>query len=203
MDTDDNPWDDNPAALPDTEWARLSSDFVNAGYREGITAGKEGALQAGFDDGFAHTGAPLGRDIGLLRGAVAALHAFLASARPLPPASGAQDGAEGAGREAWREEARAIAAGLGAVRFSDIAPRDEEAEAHAREHLAADADEGADVPEEVQAARDVESLEDMMARMGAGAAAPPAGRPTMEDVARLEERLRVLAGAMGLAVPSR
>jgi hypothetical protein len=37
------------------------------GYREGITAGKESALQEGFDTGFASVGAPLGRDIGFIR----------------------------------------------------------------------------------------------------------------------------------------
>jgi len=59
---------DTQATAADREWNKLSSDFMNAGYREGITAGKESALQEGFDDGFASVGAPLGRQVGTLRG---------------------------------------------------------------------------------------------------------------------------------------
>ncbi|KAI0315889.1 hypothetical protein OF83DRAFT_1164597 [Amylostereum chailletii] len=49
----ESPWDENPGNIQDAEWQKLSDDFTNAGYREGITAGKEGALQEGFDAGFA------------------------------------------------------------------------------------------------------------------------------------------------------
>ena len=47
--------------------------WVQTGYREGITAGKTSTLQGGFDQGFNEVGALLGRQVGLLRGQVAAL----------------------------------------------------------------------------------------------------------------------------------
>ncbi|OBZ68798.1 hypothetical protein A0H81_11369 [Grifola frondosa] len=42
-------WNEDPKALQDSEWAKLSSDFTN----RRLTAGKESALQQGFDEGFA------------------------------------------------------------------------------------------------------------------------------------------------------
>ncbi|KAG8714075.1 hypothetical protein FRC09_018034, partial [Ceratobasidium sp. 395] len=63
---DDGP--DPQTTVADREWNKLSNDFMTAGYREGITAGKESALQEGFDDGFASVGASLGRQLGVLRG---------------------------------------------------------------------------------------------------------------------------------------
>lgn len=97
-----------------------------AGYREGITAGKESTLQAGFDAGYAQVGVPLGREIGLLRGTAAAFMSFIDS--PRSPHSAET-------RTFVREELRGIIATLSTIRFPDIAPRDLEAEAHAREHL--------------------------------------------------------------------
>ncbi|KAF7345106.1 Yae1-N domain-containing protein [Mycena venus] len=77
----DSPWDEEATqeTSRDIEWSKISSEFTNVGYREGITAGKESALQEGFDTGFAGVGAPLGRDIGFLRGMSSALVAFLNS----------------------------------------------------------------------------------------------------------------------------
>jgi len=46
---------------------------VQAGYREGVTAGKTSALQEGFDAGFAESGVPLGRQVGHARGMATAL----------------------------------------------------------------------------------------------------------------------------------
>jgi hypothetical protein len=190
MDLDDSPWGDNDKSLQDAEWSKLSSDFVNAGYREGITAGKEAALQQGFDEGFAHTGAPIGRQLGLLRGFSAALVVFLSSARAdtTPPA--------------LLDEARAISLALSDVRFSDVAPPDPQAEEHAREHLKSAED--VVTSEELREKRDMESLEDMMNRMGAGQVSTEdkRGRPTMEDVQKLEGRLVQLAQAVGLSLPS-
>ncbi|TFY74295.1 hypothetical protein EWM64_g9718 [Hericium alpestre] len=83
----ESPWEDDTTAVPqahEAEWAKLSSDFTNSGYREGITAGKEDALQEGFDAGFAEVGVPLGQELGLLRGLASALQSFLA---PMPPTS--------------------------------------------------------------------------------------------------------------------
>lgn len=176
-----------------------------AGYREGITAGKESALQEGFDDGFASTGAPLGRELGILRGLCSALLAFLSRSSPsTPPLSPLSPDIP-----ALIDDVRAIAAQLAEVRLSDIAPPDAQAVAHAREHLAdaamavdsADDDEAdpAALNEDIRDKRDMEGLEDLMARMGAGttAAAAPA-RPTPQDVTRLRERLLGIARGLGL-----
>ncbi|KIP08018.1 hypothetical protein PHLGIDRAFT_393337 [Phlebiopsis gigantea 11061_1 CR5-6] len=192
MDTDDSPWEDNATNVRDSEWSKISSDFLNAGYREGITAGKESALQAGFDEGFAETGAPIGRSIGLMRGYISSIIAFLSSGRSLP--SGVDAGQ-------LLGEARAISGALGDVRFSDIAPPDLEAEMHAREHLGEDA---ADVvtSEELQEKKDMESLEDLMNRMGAGSSSRgQEKRATMDDVKSLQTRLSVLAQTLGLSLP--
>jgi hypothetical protein len=163
------------------------------GYREGITAGKESALQEGFDAGFALVGAPLGRDLGFLRGMASALVAFLGS--------GACQHAE---KGSLLAEARAIAAALGAVRFSDIVPRDLEAEEHARQHLADSED--ADImememegSENLAEKRKMEKLEDMFSQLAAGAGAEKT-RPTVDDVRVLEARLQALNARLALAV---
>ncbi|KAI0797255.1 hypothetical protein BC629DRAFT_1258943, partial [Irpex lacteus] len=122
----DSPWDDNVQTVKVSEWSKISSDFMNVGYREGITAGKETHLQQGFDDGFANTGAPLGRQIGLLRGFASALFSFLKSATC---------GVEQSEQHNLLLEARNISAELNDIRFSDIVPPDLEAEQHEREHL--------------------------------------------------------------------
>ncbi|TFK48675.1 hypothetical protein OE88DRAFT_1663737 [Heliocybe sulcata] len=179
----ESPWDESPSDSKhneDAQWTRLENEFTTAGYREGITAGKEAALQQGFDAGFAHI-VPLGRSIGMLRGLSSALLAFLADQPEL------------------LDEAKAISTQLARIRFSDVNPRDEEAEQHALEHLA-DGEDG--VETEMQGGeggaerRGMEALEDMMAGMGGGG--DSAGRPTVEDVARLRERLERLARGMGL-----
>ena len=192
MDLDDSPWEENATTVRDSEWSKISSDFLNAGYREGITAGKESALQAGFDEGFAETGAPIGRSIGLMRGYISSIISFLSSGRSLS-----------AGVEASQllGEARAISASLGEIRFSDIAPPDLEAERHAREHLEEDAGDVV-TSDELQAKKDMESLEDLMTRMGAGSSSRgQEKRPTMDDVKNLETRISALAQILGLSLP--
>lgn len=134
---------------------------------------------------------------------MSALLALLTSKMPLPVPP---DAAQAIDREALTYEARAIAASLNDVRFSDIAPPDLEAEQHAREHLEAaddDNDDGVDMGEEVGEQRKIESLEDAMARMGAGtiSAEEKKGRPTMQDVVHLTSRLRALADALGVPLP--
>lgn len=172
-----------------------------AGYREGITAGKEAHLQQGFDEGFAQTGAPLGREIGLLRGAAAALLSLLTSQRPLPAAG---DATIPPNRDALIQDARAIVSELNDIRFSDIAPPDLEAEQHAREHLegtnADDREMEIDLGEEVTQKRRIESLEDAMARMGAGSVSADErkSRPTPEDVVKLTARLKSLSEKLGI-----
>ncbi|KII90576.1 hypothetical protein PLICRDRAFT_106317 [Plicaturopsis crispa FD-325 SS-3] len=170
-DFEDSPWADDAdtdvVLETDASWAKISSEFTNAGYREGITAGKESALQEGFDDAFARVGAPIGRELGLLRGYASAAISYLNST------SGAAEQVA---------EARSIGAALSAVRFSDIAPRDREAEAHAREHL--ETDDGEPDDARVGAA-------DLLAEIDES-------KPRDEDLKKLKERLEVLCRGIGL-----
>ncbi|KAJ6526577.1 hypothetical protein DFH09DRAFT_1187530 [Mycena vulgaris] len=189
----DSPWDDeaNQETSRDIEWTKISSEFTNVGYREGITAGKESALQEGFDTGFAGVGAPLGRDLGFLRGVSSALVAFLNSSV-----------CHHVEKDSMLVEAREIAAGLAVVRFTDVVPRDLEAEEHALQHLADSEDPGMDENEELSEKRKMEGLEDMLSRLTAGAPNPDTDktRPTIEDVRILESRLQILSARLGLAV---
>ncbi|KAL1695591.1 hypothetical protein GGG16DRAFT_109253 [Schizophyllum commune] len=188
----DSPWDEvaDPATTRDAEWAKLSSDFTNAGYREGITAGKESALQEGFDSGFADVGAPLGRELGLLRGMASALLSFLSSQ------------AANAENERATEEVRDISRQLAHIRLTDIAPRDLEAEAHAKEHLQLEEDEDLVMDDELVEKRKMEALEDQLARLTSGAIGGGSGeaRPTIDDVRQLKGRLDNLSGLLGLTV---
>jgi hypothetical protein len=206
---EDSPWTETESSAghayaSDSQWAKMSDDFTNvtctssamlfrhscrsqAGYREGITAGKEAAAQEGFDAGFALVGAPLGHEIGLLRGTAAALLAFL-SASPAHSASNLQ-------------EAQSISAGLSAVRFSDIEPRDLEAEAHAREHLAATgtADEDMEIVDgPLKDKADAEMLEDMLGALSTSGSSASQKRPTMDDVRALRSRLEALCQTVGI-----
>lgn len=195
----DSPWDENPSSgfSADAEWAKISNEFTNAsivfikylilrvkcslqtGYREGITAGKESALQEGFDDGFARVGAPLGRELGILRGVASAILSFLSMQTPETP-----------DQEAALAEAREINTQLGNIRFTDIAPRDLEAEEHARQHLEEDGEE-MEVAEEIVEKRKMEKLEEMMDKLTPGSSNGQAlsGRPTIENVKALQDRL--------------
>ena len=156
QDIDESPWDDSPSGgthAAEAEWTRLSTGFQNvsppltlppfsapilknesqAGYREGITAGKESALQEGFDTGFAQTGGPLGRELGLLRGVANTLLHHLSRTRTQQ-----HDDEKSHVVETSKQNAslREIIDALAAVRFADLAPpppsshvHDEEAEA--------------------------------------------------------------------------
>ncbi|KAI0826872.1 hypothetical protein BC628DRAFT_1319549 [Trametes gibbosa] len=197
---DESFWSSDPKVLQDSEWTKISNEFTNAGYREGITAGKESALQAGFDEGFADTGAPLGRELGTLRGLCSALISFLDRTLDAPGS-----------KEATLAEVRDIAAQLANVRFSDIVPPDLEALAHAREHLgaptqrdndedAADIVDPANLNEEIKERRDIEGLEDLMAQMNASdeSGGVAQARPRAGDVVLLKERILKIAHGLGL-----
>ncbi|KAJ3894484.1 hypothetical protein GG344DRAFT_41010 [Lentinula edodes] len=189
----DSPWDEEagPDALRDTEWSKISSEFTTTGYREGITAGKESALQEGFDTGFATIGTPIGREVGMLRGMVSALLASINGSENLP---------EG---ESMLTEAQSIASQLSKIRFSEIAPRDLEAEAHAREHFEMDEeDAGMEESEELAEKRQMEGLEDMLKRLNSGGVdTDPADQYkkfTLEDVQALRQRIISLCTMIGI-----
>ncbi|KIK64915.1 hypothetical protein GYMLUDRAFT_160114 [Collybiopsis luxurians FD-317 M1] len=188
----DSPWDEDaaPDAHRDAEWSRISEEFTTArqtGYREGITAGKESALQEGFDSGFANVGAPIGREIGILRGMISALLASLNGGMRV------QD-------EALLAEAQSISSQLSKIRFSEVAPRDLEAEAHAREHLGED--DEMEENEELAEKRKMEGLEDMLNRMSAGVDPAPTEEPklTMEDVQKLKTRILSVCATIGVNI---
>ncbi|TFK29188.1 hypothetical protein FA15DRAFT_664511 [Coprinopsis marcescibilis] len=190
----DSPWNDDlvdDSHRREVEWDNISSNFTNAGYREGITTGKEEALQEGFDSGFEVTGAPLGRQVGRARGMAAALLALLS------------DGSNPFDEELVAE-AREIASHLGTIRFSDIVPPDLEAEEHARQHRLAEGEE-MDVNEDIQAKRDVEGLEDLVFRMGTSEVTGKRrkeARPTMEDFNSLVLRMNNITEHLELEVHS-
>ncbi|KAH7885099.1 hypothetical protein F5I97DRAFT_1882473 [Phlebopus sp. FC_14] len=189
MERVDSPWEEDPQAecASEAHWSKISAEFTNSGYREGIIAGKEASLQDGFNAGFADVGVPLGRELGNLRGMVSALMSFLAARNPDP-------GSLELGN------ARDISSKLSHIRFSDIAPRDLEAERHAREHLDTD-DPSLPESDELAEKRGMEGLEDMLSQLSAGTAGEiPQGRPTMADVTVLRQRLRALTGALGLNI---
>ncbi|KAI0458540.1 hypothetical protein F5B21DRAFT_435770 [Xylaria acuta] len=68
---------------------RLRSQHNTVGYREGITAGKAGSIQAGFDQGFA-LGANIGMRAGRILGLLEGISAALAEAGPADEALRAQ-----------------------------------------------------------------------------------------------------------------
>jgi hypothetical protein len=105
------------------------------------------------------------------------------------------------------QEIRAISAQLSDIRFTDIVPRDLEAEAHAREHLSNEGDlpvnsldeDGVVQDEETVEKRKIEQLEDMMSSFGTN---PTPGsnlpRPGPEDVKAMRVRLLQVARTLGL-----
>ena len=105
----------------------MQHTYRQAGYREGITAGKESALQKGFDDGFARIGAPLGREIGMLRGAANAAIWLISKWASSP-------GADPAVYMPREREVHTILCELADIGLEDLAPRDVQAEEHAEEH---------------------------------------------------------------------
>jgi Essential protein Yae1, N terminal len=203
----DSPWDESDDNLKDVEWSRISSKFTNvsslillkrifydivrrsqkAGYREGISAGKEAALQEGFDGGFADTGVPIGRELGILRGMSSAILALLRSSIAVNE------------KESIQADAQEISSQLSRIRFSDIMPRDLEAEEHARQHLEEDGVE-IDVHEKIAATRDMEGIEDMLANLSAGTNITGTTRPSVDDVHILKGRLKVLSDRLNLQV---
>ena len=150
---------------------------MQAGYREGISAGRASTVQAGFDEGYSVHGAPLGRELGQLRGLANGLLVLLTSTTlPLPQASSWVPGASGNSKDAAVEAARDLVRRLGKLRIQDVAPPDEEAERHAREH-----GEDALLPPELQEKREMESLEDGLEGIlsSGGARQAPDGRLEM------------------------
>ncbi|KAI0277144.1 hypothetical protein BGY98DRAFT_1097683 [Russula aff. rugulosa BPL654] len=193
QDIDESPWDDSPLGggmthVAEAEWTRLSSSFQNAGYREGITAGKEGALQEGFDTGFAQTGGPVGRELGLLRGVASALLLHLSRTRTQHEHDDEKPHAEPGASENVRE----IVDALAAVQFADIVPPlDDEAEGHT--HCAEDLKSGRDDDVGGEGEEETSPSSRSAARLGSVSR-------TIEDVRALRVKLETLLCESGLNI---
>ncbi|SOV06757.1 uncharacterized protein UDID_05619 [Ustilago sp. UG-2017a] len=143
-------------AMGERDSAKVEAQFHDTGYREGITAGKLSTLQQGFDTGFNEVGALLGRQLGQLRGQVAAF-LFLTST-PIPDSTSTSAGNTCRARrvamppsagsalpllkhpqlEQARPELEELAKELDGVTLGKIAEPDYEALEHEREHAAQD-----------------------------------------------------------------
>ena len=198
-----------PKCKPPLNFPPLTSSTTNnvldksqAGYREGITSGKEGALQEGFDTGFAQTGGPFGRELGLLRGVASALLLHLSRTRTRTGSrTQHEDGephAESESETGTSTNVRGIVDALAAVRIVDIAPppppplHEGEAEGHAHTHCVEeskgggrDDDDGGRKGEEPRSPRSA----------GLGSVVT-----TIEDVRALRVRLQTLLCESGLKI---
>jgi hypothetical protein len=175
---------------------------AQAGYRDGITAGKNARLQAGFDQGF-ELAAPYARQVGALRGIAASLLSLLtvptANATKnaghilqaaFPPSD---ESSVSSKRDAVVAELRELVTALGRLDANKVLPPDEEAEAHAREH------EDESISEVLRERREMREMEALMSGLGgqdgAGAKKELSGA---EAVAECQRRLAQVLAAFGL-----
>ena len=167
---------------------------MKAGYREGISAGRLSTMQNGFDQGYA-VGAPLGRQVGELRGVAASLLAYLTSSTSTGKSAAAtissQNIVDDTARKEVVEKTRDLIRRLGKLRLKDLAPRDHEAEQHAIDH-----GEELQVPQDLQDKRDMEALEDSM--NGLGGSKTQQHAPKLEELQACRAELRELLNAVGL-----
>jgi len=209
IDALDEVWDANDE-VTSQEWSKMDEDFSNvshghldtklslkvvqAGYREGITAGKESALQQGFDDGFANVGAPLGREIGVLRGTASAAMSFLSSSL-----SRVGVHPETVVFERCKGEVRNIADGLARIHLADLAPRDLHAEEHARERMENET-AGEALIKVGPSANGSDPVRAVEYRLAALDGEVSASRPAVEELKRLRVRLSNVLGEVGLDI---
>ncbi|KAF8333436.1 uncharacterized protein EI90DRAFT_2994337 [Cantharellus anzutake] len=159
------------------EWDQLEESFINAGYREGITDGKEAALQEGFDQGYALHGVPIGREIGRLRGLASALLVFLKKEKsnvdawvpPLEHRPGPSD---------ILNEVQLLVQSFQQISLSALLPPDTKAILHAKEH-------------EVGTARGSVDLDQLAADQG------QIMETTRQEVNQLRERLCAIITQLG------
>ncbi|KZV98857.1 hypothetical protein EXIGLDRAFT_831861 [Exidia glandulosa HHB12029] len=152
----------------DREWNKLQNEFTNAGFREGAIAGKEAALQDGFDHGF-DTGAPVGRSLGVLRGYAAAALAIVTKDATL---------------QALEPDLRDIIAQLSNVRLHELV-KDEPAVTTSSAHPHSDL-----LGSERSEVREMDELEAALGQLGSA-------RPA-EGIDGLRARLQVLLSQLGL-----
>lgn len=112
----------------------LASCYIQVGYREGITEGKEAKLQQGFDEGFAAS-VPTSRRIGRLRGQA---HSFLAYLKALQTSTSSTSTSSSSQNTALVrslfQETSHLLSSLSNIKRQDLFPPDLEAKAHAKTH---------------------------------------------------------------------
>ncbi|GAA5994096.1 Yae1p [Rhodotorula paludigena] len=191
------PLDASSGQISQQEWDKLSSRYSDAGYRDGITAGKNARLQAGFDQGFA-LAAPYARELGTLRGIAATLLSLLTvpSANATRHAGALLSAVSPETKERAVAELRELVTALGHLDAVKVLPVDEEAEQHAREHE----DEG--ISEVMRERREMREMEALMSGLGGSSVAEKdvqSGQRAAAECRRwLEDVLRVfgLEGAL-------
>ncbi|GAA5955144.1 hypothetical protein JCM3765_003207 [Sporobolomyces pararoseus] len=185
--------------ISEQEWDKLSSRFSDAGYRDGITAGKNSKLQTGFDQGFA-IAAPFARELGSLRGIAASLLSLLTTASGAKHASTLLESLEqssvggSVSKDSLVTELREIVNALGKLDANKILPIDKEAEEHAKSHE----DEG--ISQHMKDRKEMREMEDMLSGIG-GKATPSSG--VEECRKRLEGVLAVFGMEEILPPPQR
>ncbi|TIC06881.1 N-terminal nucleophile aminohydrolase [Wallemia mellicola] len=102
----------------DKDWNKLEDRFMDEGYREGISYGKEAHLQPGFDEGYT-TGVGYGREFGRLRAFANQALSHLTNIQASPE---------------QLERCRSLVSNIGRVSAHQILPKDIEAIEHAKEH---------------------------------------------------------------------
>lgn len=131
--------------------------MLQAGYRDGITNGKNARLQAGFDQGFA-LAAPYARELGSLRGVAASYLTLLTTASAAkyagPILADLQD------KDSLVAELRELVTALGKLDEQKVLPVDAEAEEHAKSH------EGEGVSLIAQERREMREMEEMLGGLG-------------------------------------
>ncbi|GAA5961524.1 hypothetical protein JCM21900_006313 [Sporobolomyces salmonicolor] len=205
---DDSPWlDDEPAPqhtvpasafapnqISQQEWDKLSQRYSDAGYRDGITAGKNSKLQAGFDEGFA-LAAPYARELGALRGIAANLLSILTTAGGAKLSSSLVGCvSDPSAKDRVVGELRELVNALGKLDAVRILPVDREADEHARSH----ADEG--ISQELRERREMREMEALLGGLGGEGAAGPESGGVEECRRRLESVLEVF-GMTGVLPP--
>jgi hypothetical protein len=158
--------------IVEQNWERITTRYSDVGYREGISEGKLSSLQEGFDQSFA-TSVPWVRRLGNIRGSAAGLLAFAVGSR-----------------DDLVQEIRAFIAVLGKVKASDVLPVDQEALEHAKEHMAGDHEEPIRAEQE---------MEDLISTMDGLTQTASSSQREGELLSSLEDRLRSLQAAAGLA----
>lgn len=168
-----------------------------AGYRDGITAGKNARLQAGFDQGFA-LAAPSARELGSLRGIAASLLTLLtttSASKYSAPILGALDSTEG-GKERTVAELREVVTALGKLDETKVLPVDQEAEEHAKSH------EGEGVSLVMHERREMREMEVMLGGLG-GSKEEEERKGGLEECRERLESLLDRCGLVGLLPPVR